>query len=306
MKESFSFIEYLAAKKTVDDRALNQQVFQTLQGHLPETKPLRVLEIAAGLGNMLERLFDWSLFAGDVHYTAVDVSADYLAMAHERLPIWAAEQGFAVDRKGENHFLFTRPGQRFEWISFSGDIFTFLEAGRSEPLLWDVAIAHAFLDLVNLKLFLPQLFARLTTGGLVYFTINFDGQTILLPPVDPETDQLLMAAYHAAMDRPPTETADRFVGTSRASQALLKELPAAGADILAAGGSDWVVFGRDGRYPHQEAHFLHCIVSTINNSLLGRVDDELLRPWIAARHQQIDNGELVYVAHQLDFVARKR
>jgi hypothetical protein len=49
--QDYSFPRYLAAKKSVDDQALNRRVWKCLAGQLPKgnpSKPLRVLEIGAG------------------------------------------------------------------------------------------------------------------------------------------------------------------------------------------------------------------------------------------------------------------
>ncbi len=63
--ETYSFIRYLAAKKSVDDRALNQHVCQSLNRTLSQPDyqraPLKVLEIGSGIGTMLERLLDWNV-----------------------------------------------------------------------------------------------------------------------------------------------------------------------------------------------------------------------------------------------------
>ena len=74
---TYSLLRYLAAKKSVDDRALNWQVWQHLVAALPRAtpqQPLRILEVGAGIGSMVERLL-----AGDVlthaTYTAIDKSA---------------------------------------------------------------------------------------------------------------------------------------------------------------------------------------------------------------------------------------
>ena len=52
MTDAFDFTRYLASKRTVDDRALNRQVWQTLAdavvAELPPDRPLRVLEVGAG------------------------------------------------------------------------------------------------------------------------------------------------------------------------------------------------------------------------------------------------------------------
>ena len=61
---TYSLLRYLAAKRSVDDRALNWQVWQHLVAALPRAtpqQPLRILEVGAGIGSMVERLV-----AGDV------------------------------------------------------------------------------------------------------------------------------------------------------------------------------------------------------------------------------------------------
>ena len=53
MATTFSFVDYLAAKKSVDDRALNRQVLDAVVANLPAdqtSRPLQVLEVAAGIG----------------------------------------------------------------------------------------------------------------------------------------------------------------------------------------------------------------------------------------------------------------
>lgn len=65
---------YLAAKKAVNDRALNGHVWSRLLHSLPaqsSARPLRVLEIGAGIGTMVERLIERDVL-WHAHYTAVD------------------------------------------------------------------------------------------------------------------------------------------------------------------------------------------------------------------------------------------
>ena len=77
-------------------------------------------------------------------------------------------------------------------------------------------------------------------------------------------------------------------------------------DVLAAGGSDWVVFAGANGYPADEAYFLHDIIRTIDLVLTGHphLDAECLGAWVAQRHAQIEQGALVYIAHQLDVLGR--
>ena len=63
----------------------------------------------------------------------------------------------------------------------------------------------------------------------------------------------------------------------------------------------------DGNYPADEAYFLRSILNTIQNALRSRqdrVERTDLADWLAERGRQLAAGELVYIAHQLDFVGR--
>ena len=71
---TFQFTRYLAAKKSVDDRALNRHVWHSLaQAVSPAVQngPVQVLEIGAGIGTMVERLVEWGLLHRAT-YTAID------------------------------------------------------------------------------------------------------------------------------------------------------------------------------------------------------------------------------------------
>jgi len=302
MPLTFNFIDYLAAKKSVDDRALNRNLLQRLADHLPATSPdnpLHVLEVAAGIGTMLERLLEWQIL-DNVTYTAIDLQPDYIAAAARRLPRWAKSRGFQVQPLTGSSFLFQRGSQRVTLKLETVDVFEFVRREQGQQQ-WDLLIAHAFLDLVNLPSLLPGLFALLKADGLAYFTINFDGETILLPAIDPAQDNALIELYHRLMDEPRID--GQPVGGSQTGRQLFRHITAAGAEIIDAGSSDWVVFpGPDG-YPHQEAFFLHCIIDTIAAALHQNIAADI-QPWLARRHAQIERHELVYIAHQLDFLGR--
>jgi len=286
MNINYSFARYLSAKKTIDDRALNQHVWQTMVRHLPAAtadNPLRVLELGAGIGTMVERLVEHNLFTY-AHYTALDAEASNIEAAKERL-----------------HALPNTIDLELEAI----DCFDFVAREQTERQ-WDVLIAHAFLDLLHLPTALPQLLSLLRPNGYFYFTINFDGATILQPTIDATFDAQVEALYHRTMDE--RTTAGKPSGDSQTGRHLFQQLPQAGASILAAGSSDWVVFAGKGGYPVDDGYFLHYIVHTMAGALRGHpeLDEARFRAWIAARHAQIEAGELVYIAHQLDFFGRVR
>lgn len=280
---TYSFIRYLSAKKSVDDRSLNEQVWRSMKLALPASS-LSVLEIGAGIGTMVERLHERQIFANPVTYTAIDTQPSNIDAAQQRLRHISGLYNLELE---------------------AIDLFDFAvrEQGRRS---WDLLIAHAFLDLVDLQTTLPLLFGLLNSGGFFYFTLNFDGETIFQPLIDPEYDTKITALYHRTMDERMID--GRPAGHSHTGRRLFKHLTGAGGEIAAAGSSDWVVFAKNGRYAADEAYFLHFIVHTVHQALQGHpeLDKPLFEAWIAQRHAQIEAGTLVYIAHQLDFFGRHK
>jgi SAM-dependent methyltransferase len=252
---------------------------------------------------MVERLWDWGIII-HANYTAVDLLPENIAEAKSRLPAFARERGLQIGEMGKNGCLFTSPHRSLRLTLQALDVFDFTarEVGRST---WDVLLAHAFLDLVDLETVLPRLFALLRPGGCFYFTLNFDGVTNFFPPLDADLDALIEKLYHGTMD--DRRVGGKHSGSSRTGRLLFNVLPSCGGQILAAGSSDWVVFpGPDG-YPDDEAYFLHYLVNTVDMALRGHpfLKEDSLRDWTSRRHQQIEQGKLAYITHQLDFFGIK-
>lgn len=276
----YDFARYLAAKKTVDDRALNAHVWQTLKQQMPQAP--KILEVGAGIGTMVERLAEQK-FISFVNYTAIDNQPENIATAQRRLAQLPEAMQLTLE---------------------AIDLFDFIqrEQGRQQ---WDVLIAHAFLDLMDIPATLPQLFSLLRPGGLFYFSINFDGVTTLEPTIDVAFDAQIEQLYHQTMDERITD--GKRSGDSRSGRHMFSYLRQAGAQILAAGGSDWVVFANpDEGYPADEKYFLQFIVETMHRALEKHpaLNEAQFERWIARRQEQIEAGELIYIAHQLDFVGR--
>ncbi len=293
------YIRYLAAKQTLDDRSLNRRVWEHLVQAVRErggTKPLRVLEVGCGIGTMFQRLIDWGLLTR-ADYTGIDAEPEFIREAERRFYSYAGRKKGPVSPGTP---LVLRTADLEVQANFAvADLFAFLDAEQGKTF-WDLLVAHAFLDLIDLPTALPRLLALLVPGGLFYFTLNFDGATIFEPAIDPDFDSHIETLYHRTMDT--RRWRGEPAGSSITGRRLLVGLREAGARLLAAGSSDWVVFpGPDG-YLGEEAYFLHCIIDTIAGALLGHPELERgrLKTWLALRHQQIDAGELIYIAHQLD------
>ena len=236
---TYSFARYLAAKKSIDDRCLNHHVWQSLTEALPQAtpdQPLRVLEVGAGIGTMIERLLEKQLLSHAM-YTAVDAEAANITEAGHRLPDWASGHGFRVSRSKQGDSLSHDHRRQFRLQHSSQDthqdivveleaidVSTFMhrEPGRRT---WDVLIAHAFLDLVDVPATLPGLFSVLSLGGLLYCTMTFDGATIFQPPIDPGLDAQIEALYHQTMDRRLIAGAPSGRESSRAPPCLIISEP---------------------------------------------------------------------------------
>jgi SAM-dependent methyltransferase len=292
---TFDYVRYLAAKTTVDDRALNRHVLAELRRLMPAGAP-RVLEVGAGLGTMAARLMDWGA-VGAGEYILLDADPELLDRSRRWLSGWAAARGLRCDLLPDG----LRVGDLRVRL-LHAELGSYLEAAHEGPA--DVLIANAVLDLVDVPAVLPGLLRLLVPGGTYWFTVNYDGESIFAPG-HPHDDQI-MRAYHRDMDE--RIRYGRPAGESRTGRHLFHHLRAAGAPALAAGPSDWVVHaGPDGTYAGDEAYFLRSILNTIQDALRDRpdrVEPADLAGWLAERSGQLAAGELVYIAHQLDFVGR--
>ena len=292
---TFDYARYLAAKTTVDDRALNRHVLAEMCRLMPAGAP-QVLEVGAGLGTMVARLMDWgAVSAGE--YVLLDADRQLLDCSRRWLRDWAAARGLRSDLLPDG----LRVGDlRVRLVH--AELGRYLAATHGAPA--DVLIANAVLDLVDVPAVLPGLLRLLVGGGVYWFTINYDGESIFAPG-HPHDDQI-MQAYHRDMDE--RVRYGRPAGESRTGRALFHHLREAGAPALAAGSSDWVVYpDPDGNYPADEAYFLRSILNTIRDALRNRLDwvePAVLADWLTVRYRQLAAGELVYLAHQLDFVGR--
>jgi SAM-dependent methyltransferase len=303
----YSFTRYLSAKKTVDDRALNRNVWTSLISALSSTSSGRrpkILEIGAGIGTMFERSLDWELF-DEGEYTGLDAMEENVVQACGRIPEWAASRGYSVENRGAGQYCLRKTGREISARFEVGDIFEFLDQERRGSQ-WDLLIANAFLDLVDVASALPRILKLLNPGGIFYFTINFDGATIFQPEIEPTLDALIEHLYHQTMDL--RTIAGKPSGDSQTGRHFFEHIRLSGAELLDAGSSDWVVFPGPNGYPADESFFLHFIINTIGCALKDHpaMDSTRLSDWVQKRHNQIDAGTLVYVAHQMDFLGRSK
>jgi hypothetical protein len=304
MNHESSFQRYLYAKRTVDDRALNRLVWKTLEEQLAAmagAPGFQVLELGGGVGTMFQRMVEWGLISRGV-YTLLDEQAENILSARQGLGAWAKRQRLQVQEAGER-LIFTGPASELCLEPVAAEMGAYLNANGSRR--WDLIVAHAFLDLLDVPAALPLLKAALRPGGLMYLTINFDGLSAfepIEPILDRELDERIITLYHRTMDE--RVTAGRPSGDSRTGRRMFTWLREAGLRILEAGSSDWTVYPRERGYLADEAYFLRHILSFFSQSLQGRpeIEGKELAAWLAARERQIERGELTFIAHQFDFL----
>ena len=250
---------------------------------------------------MVERCVEWGLFTDSgfcrcpqaggpnalvVDYTAIDSEESNIEVARRQLAHLTSggESGLRVRLQTANLYEFA--------------------SRRENRHRFDLIVAHALLDLLHLPTALPILLQMVRPAGLFYFSINFDGATLFVPEVDPALDGRIEALYHRSMDTRMTD--GQPSGDSRTGRKLFHALRENGAEVLAAGSSDWVVHPVGGAYPADEAHFLGCILHFVEATLRGHPELEAreFEDWLSVRRRQVGGGELVYVAHQLDYCGR--
>ncbi len=299
--EALPFIEYLDSKRTVDDRALNHHVISALREalHTEQAKdPLKILEVGAGIGTMVTRLLDWEVIPSAA-YTAVDIDHKLVGEARRRLGRYAIENSLMPGCGLAREIMLRSENADLSVNFITADA---LEYCRQEDArgAFDLLIAHAFLDLLDLPTALPTLLAVLKPTGYYYFTLVFDGITHFEPPIDEEMEARIQSIYHQTMDERLIDGAPS--GNRYSGRHLLGELLKNDADILAAGPSDWIVYPIEGSYPAREASFLQHILDTIQSALDGRdeLEPERFEKWLQNRRLQIEAGELIYLAHQID------
>jgi hypothetical protein len=273
------FSRYLTSKRSVDDRALNRRVWHRLRSEIASTGSafLRVVDVGSGIATGAERIREWELVppATSVRYTAVEPRGELLREARRRLQALSSRAPFEADIRNETLTVFAGSPENAE--------------------RFDLVVAHALVDILDLSSSLEALTRLAKPGALIYLPITFDGETTFEPAHQGDDD--VLAAYHRTMNGP---------GSARTGRRLFHALRSHPVEVLEMGSSDWIVHPVGESYPEDEAFFLRFILTTVEHAVRGLVDPGLLSEWIQTRSRQVDDAELVYGAHQLDVLGRKR
>lgn len=293
-----SFAEYLEAKFDLDERSLNRDVRAAFEQELRRRPGPRCLDVGAGTGATLRRLL------------AVDCSAPLAMVAIDRDPLLLdlAREDAARRLRARGREVSVEAGG----IDAPGEppITLRLHAGEFQDhrpeQAYDLVVAHAFLDIVPLADALHRFAGWLVPGGLLYASLNYDGETTLLPTSDDAAfETQLLAHYHDSMERRRVD--GRATGGAHCGRRLHRLLPAHGFEVLACGSSDWNITPFFGEYRGGDATCLQALVDMIAGEAQrsGLFDAARLERWRQERERGLREQRLGLVAHQLDVLARR-
>ncbi len=267
---------------------------------------VRILEVGGGVGATVERIVE-ALEPRSVealYITFVDIEAANVETARASLRTWAQDRGYNVS--GKQPQVWTGPldvSLQFQ----TADLFDV--ASAHDGPAYDALVAQAVFDLLPIADTLRVLSPLVRPGGLWYLPIHFDGVTAFEPLLDADLDAKVERLFHDSMTSGEEEGDGR--SGPHCGRRLLSQLHTADTALVDAGASDWVVLPQsdpdeEDAYPGEEAYFLHHILHFVETELTGhpKLDPASFSDWVAARRRQVEAGELIYIAHQLDVLAR--
>lgn len=267
---------YLQAKESVDNRSRSDNVRDLFLQSLPAAPT--ILDIGCGTGVFARRLIEWQQTSGT--YLGVDRSSAAIEYARDN---WTGKHlSEHLNDSGETSSSADDLQVRFQAADIREEL----------PIEYpDAIVAQQFMDLVSIDAVLDSLLDRLPPGGVAYFPLTFDGETIFLPTH--ETDEEVIGEYHQSMS-------DRTTQGPATGRALATALGNRDGSLIGFDASDAVVHPVDGAYKEDERYFLECLLSFVESSTTGDAAEK----WISTRRQQLQAGKLSYVAHRYDLLYR--
>jgi SAM-dependent methyltransferase len=300
---SAAFTEYLEAKFALDSRSLNMDVRGACIERIASRRShLRWLDVGTGTGAMVRRLLKNGLHA-PLSVTALDADAGLLAIASSKLVTDLEDAGYRTRlhgvgieaRRADHHVAVHLP------------CCSLFDYQPGSPAAFDLITAHALMDILPLEAALSCFSAWLAPGGVLYVTLNYDGDTALVPVYDDEAfESALLAEYDASMER--RRVRGEATGGARSGRRLLTALFRMGFDVIAYGSSDWNVTPFEGRYRDRDADVLRALLGFVRDEgeRAASIDRASLTHWHAAREVAIGRGQLGMIVHQLDVLATRR
>jgi hypothetical protein len=266
--------DWLVLREGADAAARSAALSERLARGLPERRPLRILDLGAGIGANVRFLAP--RLGGAQRWRLIDNDRGLLARLPEALTAWAGREGHRATPDGE--------GLRLEGDGFSARVEPVCRDLSGDPGAWlsgetDLVTASALLDLVS-RAWIDALASRIRdVGCAALFTLSYDGRIAWDPALPAD------AALRDALNR--HQRRDKGFGT-----ALGPDAAAYAAARLAALGhavnealSDW-------RLDETEGVLQQTLAEGWAGAAAQLAPDE--RPgidrWLAARRDAIRGG----------------
>jgi len=292
-----SFADYLEAKFALDERSLNCDVRGAFLDALRSLPHIQCLDVGAGTCATLRRLLNSGLTT-PLSLTALDRDPVLLDIARQEAAGWLRALGLAPCME---ECAIRTEGERLTAIRFAAGELKDYRPDRSH----NVITAHAFLDITPLAEALRLFAAWLQPGGYLYASINYDGDTALLPVYEnADFEARLLGHYNHSMDLRRVD--GQATGGTYCGRRLHGLLPEYGFDILAYGSSDWNITPFLGEYRDSDAVCLEALLDMIaaEGHGSGLFHHDQLDRWREHRLRSLRQRRLGLISHQLDVLAR--
>jgi hypothetical protein len=227
-------LDWLKLRENADLAARSPALARSFAAALPATRPLRLIDLAAGSGANTRALLP--RIAGGQHWRLIDRDRDLLTAQAEEFTLWARRQGYRITAGGGRVLIEAQPAH---WEIEAMPLDIERDFATLEETEFDGITAASFFDLVS-QTWLERFVARLAKDRVPFLAaLTVDGRREWRPQLD---DDALIAEAFALHQRRAKDFGPALGGTAPdAMEALLRQ---AGFRIERA-ASDWRLGPRD-------------------------------------------------------------
>lgn len=300
-----AFHNYLEAKLSVDDRSLNKEIFARFLSYVRSRATPSIIDIGTGTGAMLRRIIQAGVPPGTCLF-GLDPDDRLLKTAQREIAGLLSRRGYNV-RRAPLHVTAKNTTGSVSVHLMAGDLLDPSLPQRLGRRKFDAVTANALMDMLPVEDALVAVSRLLKSpDGLLYATINYDGNTSFLPLYgDRDFEEKLLEVYNRSMDN--RRMAGKMTGGSRGGSALFSAAEKLGFMILEYGSSDWCVHPAGKMYGKDDERFLAELLDIFyqEERLHPEIDAGGLEAWHEERRRRLRNGTLSLVVHQTDLLARR-
>ena len=296
----YPFYTYLAAKYDLDSRSLNADVLLAVTSSIGRRDKLRWLDLGTGTGAMIRRLLD-KITGASLSVIGVDTDTQLLALAQTQLRSHLINQGHSI--REQNNTIVAESNSQSIRLGFENCSALNLHP-RITRSKFDLVTAHALMDILPMQATSRLVARQLVQGGLFYSTLNYDGDTALLPIYQDQAFETgLLETYNESMEK--RRVNGQATGGAKSGRRLLSTLNSLGFTIIAYGSSDWNITPLHNSYRNQDKICVESLLSLIRKegTQHSDIDQQELQRWYKDRCRMVEQHRLSLIAHQLDILA---